>query len=182
MTQSNPGHPSAARAASPSNDLTLLTNLVTDHQSHVTRTVRRLLNWRSDTDDVVQDIFLAALRQYPKFRHESSIKTWLTAIAIRRCRTERRKWWKRHNLPFSHGPLGRASDSTEASDLTQDIRSALRQLPHKDRELIILYYLEEHPVSEISKLLTLTESAINTRLHRARHRLAQILGPSMKDP
>lgn len=154
--------------------------MVREHQPHVTRTVRRLLGWRGDVEDVVQEVFLAALRQHGRFRGDSSLKTWLTAIAIRRCRSEQRKWWKRWRQQAHENSHPQTSDA-HADELAEAVRSAVRNLPPKEREVVVLYYLEEIGVAEITQLVGATEAAVNVRLHRARKRLGEMLGPVIEE-
>src|SRR5262245_54345669 len=63
-----------------------LDRLVAQHAPQITRLVRRLLGWPGDVDDVVQDIFVAALKGLPRFNRRSALATWLTRIAINCCR------------------------------------------------------------------------------------------------
>src|SRR5204863_527419 len=64
--------------------------IVAIHRPRITRLVYRLLGWPSDVDDMVQEVFLAALTKCRKFRGESALATWLTVIALNKCRTHRR--------------------------------------------------------------------------------------------
>ena len=65
--------------------------LVADEQAYIARLVYRLTGYRSDVDDLVQDVFVAALSAWPKFRGESSARTWITRIALNRCRLYHRR-------------------------------------------------------------------------------------------
>src|SRR5262245_61165392 len=69
--------------------------LVTVHQDGIARLVHRLLGWPSDVDDVVQDVFVDALRNLNRFDGRSSVLTWLTRLTINRCRTHQRRQWLR---------------------------------------------------------------------------------------
>ena len=51
----------------------------------------------------------------------------------------------------------------------------MAQLKQDDREVIVLFYLEEQSVKQIAEMLGRTYNAIEVRLHRARHRLALLL-------
>jgi len=56
--------------------------LVAEQAPRITRLCYRLLGWRADVADVVQDVFVAALRALPTFRGASDVSTWLTRIAV----------------------------------------------------------------------------------------------------
>jgi RNA polymerase sigma factor (sigma-70 family) len=153
--------------------------LVAEFHRPVTRLAQRLLGWRGEVEDVVHDVFLAALKHRDRFRGDASTWTWLAAITINRCRTQRRRqlttfrWlrWARNQSPVPIVQSGVERDETAAR-----VRDAVAALPVKDREVVVLYYLEELSVAEISRLIGASTGAIDVRLHRARGRLKKLLG------
>lgn len=178
----------------------LFEQLVADEQPRVTRLVRRLLGWPDDVDDVVQDVFLSALRGWTTFRRESLAATWLTRIAVNCCRSHaRRRRLGRGalqilaNLARGGIRLGRHDDVVEtrlarsawpdaelravADETAEEVRSAVLRLPQRDREVIVLHYLEELPIEQVATLLDASRGAIDIRLSRARKRLRAILAP-----
>ena len=156
--------------------------LVALHEPRVRRLAARLLGWRDaqDVEDVVQDVFLAALQKLDSFRGDASLTTWLTTVTLNRCRTHRRrrllklKWFTRRDPEPSDAAA--MQDETSAR-----VRDAVQALSPRDREVIVLFHLEEQPVAEITKLLGAKPNAIEVRLHRARQRLKQQLGDLMID-
>jgi RNA polymerase sigma-70 factor, ECF subfamily len=155
-----------------------LERLVRDHHASVTRLAYRLLGWRGEVEDVVHDVFLAAFKKIDRFRGESSEWTWLAAITINRCRSQRRReilrfrWMRRRELIREAA----SGDSViEVDETAKRVRDAVAKLSPRDRELIVLHYLEELPVSQLSKLLGATDKTIHVRLHRARNRLKDLL-------
>src|SRR5688500_15340642 len=69
--------------------------LVVEEPAYVARLVGRLVGWRSDVDDVVQDVFVSALGGWARFRGDCSARTWLTRIALNKCRSYGRRRWVR---------------------------------------------------------------------------------------
>jgi RNA polymerase sigma factor (sigma-70 family) len=165
---------------SPGRDRDPFERLVADHQDRVARLVYRLLGWRGDVDDIVQDVFLAAFKRLDSFREDSSPWTWLAAIAINRCRT----YWRRKLLEFRWLKLARpdsmsvTQSNLELDETAQRVRQAMAALPAHDREVIVLYYLEDWCVADISRTLGASPAAIDVRLHRAREKLRKMLGDS----
>lgn len=153
--------------------------LVAEQQERVARLCYRLLGWRADVDDVVQDVFLAALRALPKFRGESSVSTWITRIAVNTCRSHGRKRRLRifASLRESNEPPAGQSAEHELLDRErfQRVRAAVRRLPAKYREAVVLRYLEELSVSEVAQALGLGKNAVEVRLNRARKWLKEDL-------
>ena len=152
--------------------------LVAEHQDRVARLVYRLLGWHGEVDDIVQDVFLAAFKHRRDFRDESSEWTWLAAIAINRCRSHRRRkllefrWLK---SAVANRELESPSN-LERDETSERVRKAVAALPAKDREVIVLYYLEDWTVAQISEALGASPAAIDVRMHRARQKLKETLG------
>jgi RNA polymerase sigma-70 factor (ECF subfamily) len=150
-----------------------------------------LLGWRAaDVDDVVQDVFLAALEHLHAFRGDASIETWLTTVALNRCRTHRRRqlfrlrWLSRFKNRAACGFADAAAPDPAAGspdvralreEIAATVRSAVQALSAKDREVIVLFYLEELPAARIAELLSISRGAVDVRLHRARQGLKEKL-------
>jgi len=154
--------------------------LVALHQQRVSRLVYRLLGWRGEVEDIVQDVFLAALKSHKNFREESSQWTWLAAITINRCRTHRRRkllefrWLRRTNFVFE----AESNSDLERDETCRRVRKAVSELAARDREVVVLYYLEDWSVAEICKATGNSPGAVEVRLHRAREKLRGILDES----
>ena len=157
--------------------------LLTAHQDYVTRLTYRLLGWQeAEVPDVVQEVFLAAYRNWPKFRGQSTPATWLTRITVNKCRNFlRKKALRRWVLrPWQTEPP--APENTKANDDTlHHVRQTVQTLPAKLREVAILRYLEEHSAAETAKILGITENAVNIRMHRARAELKKRLTESLEN-
>jgi len=158
-----------------------LEQMIAEHQERIARLVHRLSGWSDRAEDLVQDVFVAALGQAHRFDGRSDIGTWLYRIAVNVCRAERRKrsmrswlWKKWMQRPPE---LQRAAgDDVEEKDRAASVQDAVRRLPGKYREVIVLRYLEEKEIETVARLLGLSRSAVEVRLHRAREMLKEKLG------
>jgi RNA polymerase sigma factor (sigma-70 family) len=159
-----------------------LERLVAAHAPQVTRLVRRLLGWRGEVDDVVQDVFVAAIKGLPRFDGRSSELTWLTRIAINCCRSHQRRVALRRWLPLrllGEGPAATTDPAGQLKDqeTQQQVRRAIGELAARDREVIVLRYLEELSVEEIAQVCHASRGSVEVRLSRARNKLEAILKP-----
>lgn len=122
-------------------------------------------------EDALQDTFIKVYRRYPSFRHESSVKTWITRIAMNTCRD-----YLRRKKPEPLGddrwleeiPCEASMDSRLESE---QLLKAVLALPPKHREVILLYYYEELTTGEIARMLHMPAPTVSARLRRARMRL-----------
>ena len=171
-----PATPIPARSL-PARQPDALEELVREHHQAVTRLAHRLLGWRGDVEDVVHDVFLAAFKKFDRFRGEASEWTWLAAITINRCRSQRRRDLLRFRWLSRRDVIRQAAsgDRVEVDETAKRVRDAVAKLSPRDRELIVLHYLEQLPIRELSKLIGSSEKTLHVQLHRARQRLKKLL-------
>lgn len=160
--------------------------LIAAQQAQVAQLARRLLGWSPDVADVVQDVFVAALEQWPRFRGEAAVGTWLYRITVNECRRWRRRKRLRvvRALDFVTGQAreaGQSPDAAAADEVARRVQAAVRALPQKYREVVVLRYLEELSVDEIGGILGIKRNAVETRLSRARRRLGEHLADLAKE-
>lgn len=144
-------------------------------------------------DDVMQEVALAAVRQRDNLPEASRIAPWLYRVAVRQSLLYRRKAGRRRKLVngYAHQkPPGEHDESTPdplnwllAKERSGLLRLALQRLARRDREILLLKYAEDWSYEQIAEHLGVTESAVETRLHRARARLRTELaaGESERD-
>ena len=157
--------------------------LVARHEERLTRLVRRLLNWREDVEDVVQDVFVAVLENLERFRKESKFTTWLASIAVNRCRTFRRRQhsWLQFRKRFQADKQGPSEPPSGTIDLGERVRAAVEKLPANLRETLVLRYFEELSIAETATAMKLSRGTVEVRLNRARKRLKEMLGAQAKE-
>ena len=156
--------------------------LVADQHARVTRLVSRLLGWSPDVQDVVQDVFVSALTALPRFEGRSRVDTWISRIAVNACRSHtRRQFFRlRRRRPLDDAPDDRPTGGLDTESVTA-VRKAIRELPAREREVIVLRYLEDLPAAEIANILGIRKNAVEVRLHRAKKRLEAPLSHLLED-
>ncbi len=153
--------------------------IVKQYSAEVAALANRLLGWPGEVEDVTQEIFLAAFLGLKKFRCDCSLKSWLFTITINKCRTYRYKRWLRLRR-FSQ-EIDKVSFSSACEEKYMDadefkhVRRAVVALPAKYREPVVLRYLQEIDIDEISRILGISKNTLNVRLSRARKRLKEDL-------
>ena len=148
--------------------------LIDQHGDDILRLCLLYMGERQLAEDAFQETFVRAWRHLSAFRGESSAKTWLSHIAVNVCRDRLRTPWLR---------MRRSARSVEemehlpAPDATprHELMDAIRALPDKYREVIVLVYVQDMKLREAAAQLRLPVPTVSTRLRRARARLAQLL-------
>lgn len=145
----------------------------------------RMLGDPQEAEDASQEIFLRAYTRLESFDRTRRFSTWLLSIGSNYCidllRRRRFAWLTLDDVAFSLPDTGRGPERSALEHERQaEIQQALQQLPENYRLVTILRYWQDLSYNEIAEVTGLTESAIKTRLHRARHMLADALGPQEK--
>lgn len=119
-----------------------------------------------EAEDVCQTVFLKLMEQ--KRIEPGKERAWLMQVTANRCKNLlRSSWWKR-TVPVE--------ETMPAPDLQYtDIWEIVMALPPKYRVLVYLRYYEELTTREMAELLHISQSAVTTRLSRARQMLREQL-------
>lgn len=145
----------------------LFKKLVTQYGNSILRMCYMYLKDYQLAEDVTQETFLQVWNKYETFENKSSEKTWITRIAINRCKNcMRASWFKR--ISIEELPEIFENDSSEMILNKGTISLKIMKLSQKYREVILLYYYQELSVKEISAVLNQKETTILQRLKRAR--------------
>jgi RNA polymerase sigma factor CnrH len=163
------------------------TQLVSRHKVWLFRFIRRYVGNDDDARDLLQDSLVAcwqALHQYDSTR---PLRAWLRQIALNKCRD-----WSRRNvlrgivryvssdLEFFAAEVRRSNPEamlTDSQSLSR-LDQAIAALPTRLREPLILTVFEGLSNRETAAQLNASEKAVETRLHRARQRLAKVIEKS----
>jgi len=162
---------------------------VEENQSKIYNLALRMLNEPQEAEDVLQETFLSAYKALSKFEGRSSLSTWLYRIASNASLMRLRK--KQPDQVSMDEPLASDmgdniprqfvdwSSAPEDELLNSESRrvmdEAVAELPQSLRIVFILRDIEGLSTAEAGEVLGLSESAVKTRLHRARLRLRERL-------
>jgi RNA polymerase sigma-70 factor (ECF subfamily) len=152
--------------------------LVEIYQRPVFNLCYRMLGDRNEAEDAAQETFLRAFKAIERYDPKRSFATWVLTIASRYCIDVHRRRrlptlsieaMPRQDIPdHALGPEAKLGMNEEE----RQIQKMLNSLSPIDRAAIIMRYWHEMSYEEIGQSLTLSVSAIKSRLHRARKELA----------
>lgn len=163
--------------------------IVESHLAVVWRVVWRIVRHREDTEDVVQEVFLAAFQAMPGFRGDSRLSTWLHRIAVTRAlnhleRSEEKIRRASRALDEAAvepmdgasgdglAPSGRHVPSPlqelEAGELRRRLDECLTRLPGPWRAVLVLRDVESASYEEIARVVGIALGTVRSRLARAR--------------
>ena len=137
-----------------------------------------------DAEDVSQDVFIKLCSLKNDFKNDDEIKAWLIRVTTNTCHSYYRNPFRKRKAEIDEKELeniiGTGSSEQEIVD-RKVIMDAVMSLPEHYRIIVYLYYYEEYSIGQISNILKIKETTIQTRLSRARDKLKSALGDCFLD-
>jgi RNA polymerase sigma-70 factor (ECF subfamily) len=153
--------------------------IVERYQKPVFNLCYRLLGNRGDAEDASQEAFMKAYKGLKKYDPKRPFMSWMLAIAYNQCIDQlrrRRITWVGLEALFDRSDQQSPSAETTVVAIGEgeQVQEALSSLNTKDRAAIVLRYWYDYSYDEIAETLSLTNSAVKSRLHRARRELMDV--------
>ena len=132
-----------------------------------------------EAEEVVQEAFIRALARWRQVRAYDLPEVWVRRVALNLASNELRRARSRLAALARLGPtkVEEPPMSAEAAALAE----ALRRLPPSHRQVLLLHYALDLPVSEVARQLGLTPGTVRGRLFRARARLRVLLSAKAEE-
>jgi RNA polymerase sigma-70 factor (ECF subfamily) len=156
------------------------------HSQYLWRTLRRLGVPSADQEDLLQEVFLRALRSLSSLDPGLPARPWLFGIAFRVVSDFRRL--SRHRLEVLQGALEESdqapnpAEAYEQSESSERLLRALQQVPLERRALLLMFYFDECTMTEIAKVFPMPVQTLYTRLRHARQELLAALKNMESEP
>lgn len=152
--------------------------LVELHQGMVLGVCRRVTGNSEDSEDAAQATFLLLASRAEKLQSHTSIAGWLHRTATNVARTtlrstNRRKHWE--SRAMSEIEIGEQAAPEHKEFFLSILDQALMKLSDRDRECLVLHYIEELSPADVASQLDVNSSTLSMRLARARERLRKQL-------
>jgi RNA polymerase sigma-70 factor, ECF subfamily len=163
----------------------MLEELVREHSRLVYRICYAALRSHHDAEDATQETFMRVLRYRSKLSEVEDAKTWLARIAWRVATDRGKQRGRRQEIPMEdpERPVADVASSDSPADdmlwgaqIGAVLKKLIAALPEKLREPLILSTVEEMSPRDVAATLGLKESAVRSRVFRARQILKEKLG------
>jgi RNA polymerase sigma-70 factor (ECF subfamily) len=155
--------------------------LVENYQKLVVNTCFGLVHSTEDAEDIAQEVFIEVFRSVRNFRVDAKISTWLYRIAVNRSLNfirdnKRKKWFQSfedvvttRNLPLnSDKHLETPAAELENMQRANIIHEAIDSLPENQKTAFTLNKYEDLSYKEISEVMDLSVSSVESLIHRAK--------------
>lgn len=162
--------------------------LMRRHNRRIYRAVRSILRDDSECEDAMQEAYVSAFAHLSQFAGRAKFSTWLTRIAVneaikRSCARGKIELFDLEDyeaeedgaMPAFHSNSTSPEADASRHELSGLLEDAILALPLSYRAVVMLRDLEEMNTSEAAEALSLTESNVRVRLHRAHDLLREEL-------
>jgi RNA polymerase sigma-70 factor, ECF subfamily len=158
-------------------DESIILSIMDQYGQMVHRVLYSYVKDKHIAEDIAQEVFISTYQNLHKFKEQSAISTWIYRIAVNKAKDYLKSAWFRRTTYSVSQLLLKREKSAETVALSvinnEDLLQNILDLPLKYREVILLYYIEEMKINEISNVLQLNENTIRTRINRGKERLAK---------
>jgi len=155
------------------------------YDAYYSSTYRKLLAIAQDKNlaqDVTQEAFVRAFQRFGQLRSSEKFGAWVFQIGLNYLHDRWRKRQREQPVDqqtfyplITQAAAVRVEDVVVEQECTESLIEAFTRLPCEQRELVVLYYVEEYSVAEVAGVLEIPEGAVKSRLYRVR----QVLRESM---
>jgi RNA polymerase sigma-70 factor (ECF subfamily) len=167
--------------------------LVQRFRGRIMNLVSRFINDRDRAEEISQEVFLRVFRNRERYRKSGKFSTWIFTIAVNLTKNEIRSR-VRHKGTFSldaleedNGGQGLPFPDTNplpdedlnAGEIRSKVAEALRKLPPRYREAVVLRDIEGLSYEEVGQILRIPGGTVRSRINRARLMLKERLRPHL---
>lgn len=134
-------------------------------------------------NDLAQEAILKAYLHCASFEGNAKLQTWIFRIAYNEYLNEQNRYWNTHRVAvdsYEEVDTQLSDEQTDGQFRYESLYRAIDQLPKQEKVVVILYYLEEKSIREITRITDISEGNIAVILFRARKRLKTILSHDYK--
>jgi len=157
--------------------------LVRQYEADVFRLALSIVGDVSEASEVTQETFISALKSLRNYQEKTSFKAWLYAIALNASRSHLRKRKILERLRTTLTSIFQVDSQKQVlpenkiiqNETEAAIWNSLNKLDERHRMVVVLRYFHDLSITEMSKILSVNEGTIHSRLHTAREKLRSAL-------
>ena len=154
------------------------TDIVEKYANNIYKVALSYCRNKYDAEDILQNVFIKLLQFDGDFDGEEHLRRWLIRVTINSCKDLCKSFWKKRIVSIDE--LKQNYSYEFSSNEKSDLYEMVMELPQKYRLVTHLYYYEDYSIKEISEILQVKETTVQTQLMRARAKLQTRLKEEVK--
>jgi len=161
--------------AAQSGDKGAMADLLRRHQDLIFRFCNSRINDQSAVIEATQETAVRMIDHIGRFEGRGQLTTWILGIANNVCREQYRlkNKWHQHNEEVLPAEIvsDNQPDPLVKTETIEQLNRAINQLPERQREAIILRYLESLPLAEVAQVMNVSTGTVKATLSHALRKL-----------
>lgn len=147
--------------------------LLDQNRNVLERFVKYKVQKPCDVEDIVQETYLAACMNFEKLKNKEAFKAWLIGIANNKCKDYYHKKADWLQLPLEQVMETQFSVGSHGLTEINVVKETLSKLAEKEKQILYLYFFENLPQEDISRILDIPIGTVKSRLHYAKKRFKE---------
>ena len=154
-----------------------LAALVNRWQPRLLRHAMRLTREHEAASEVVQEAWVAIVRSARRLDDPARFAPWVYRILTNKCAdwTRQRQRQRASITPLAAEPAAKESSAEDSQEDVEVLREAIKQLPHEQRAILSLFYVDGLSVRDIAEAFSLPVGTVKSRLYYARSTLREMI-------
>ncbi len=151
--------------------------LISENYDFIFRVAYKWSGSREDAEDIAQDVVVKLVRIIGSYDGRAAFTSWLYRVVLNVTRDMQRKRARRNrqNTELEETGADHSPPDQEQSALTGELWAAVRQLPERQRDAMLLVYGEEKSHAEAAQIMECREATVSGHVHAARKALKKLL-------
>lgn len=147
---------------------------ISEYSADLTRLCLSLCGNTSDAEDLFQDTWYKAIKNYSKYDKEKTFDKWLFSICANTYKNNLKLFYNKHRVEFKTDEekqvfLDSVPDSDESNrECYLDLHRIVSGLPKKLKIVIVLYYFKSYSAKEVAQILNIPEGTVKSRMYSAK--------------
>ncbi len=155
--------------------------LFKQHYDDVYRATYMYCRDKYRTEDAVQEAFLVAFKKIQQLKEPKKFSAWVTTIAINQFKNSYNRDNSKHIVSYEeHCYLFPYHEKYSSIETKEDLEKLLLSLDENKRQVLILHYYFDIPISEMTEMLQVKEGTVKSRLYYAREKLRKLFFADQK--
>ena len=157
-------------------DKNAFTDIILQIRNDLYKIAKTRISSDDDIEDLIQDTMIETYKHIKKLREPEKFKMWVIKILVNKCNKLYKKKYRK-DISIDEYNMENYIILNSQKDIEDDLNFyyLIKKLKYEERIVLVLHYMEQYSVKDISKILKINENTVKTHLFRARERIKKDL-------
>ena len=153
-------------------DKNAFTDIILQIRNDLYKIAKTRISNDDDIEDLIQDTMIETYKYIKKLREPEKFKMWVIKILVNKCNKLYKKKYRK-DISIDEYNLENYIILNTQKDIEDDLNFyyLIKNLKYEERIVLVLHYMEQYSVKDISKILKINENTVKTHFYRAREKI-----------